>query len=246
MAIYAAEQQAADSIAILAMAERGTAAKNLEGAKNEAIAIERLMNSIGKKYRVYDGFNGTEESFKRLNGRDISLLHIATHGFSYPFEEKDSEQLDWLSSSSSSSSLPTDPLCYSGLLFSGCNNKLQHPQDFPSDIDDGILTAQEIAQLNLQNLQLTVLSACQTGTGTLRDDGVFGVQRGFKKAGAHTLVMSLWSVNDEATMLMMTSFYEALISGLSRHDAFLKAQKAVRTAKSDPHYWAPFIMLDDI
>ena len=142
--------------------------------------------------------------------------------------------------------MPTDPLCYSGLLFSGCNNKLQHPKDFPTDIDDGILTAHEIAQLNLQDLQLTVLSACQTGTGMLREDGVFGVQRGFKKAGAHTLVMSLWSVNDAATQLMMTSFYEGLLSGQSRHEAFLKAQAKVRATYPDPHFWAPFIMLDDI
>lgn len=240
------EQQAADSLALADLAERGASVKNLNGAKEEAEAIERLLYDKGMEYKMYEGFSGTEESFKRLNGRDISLLHIATHGFSYPVEEQSSGKLEWLNSSPSSSAMPTDPLCYSGLLFSGCNNKLQHPKDFPTDIDDGILTAQEIAQLNLQNLQLTVLSACQTGTGTLRDDGVFGVQRGFKKAGAHTLVMSLWSVSDAATRMMMTSFYEGLFSGLSRHEAFLKAQKAVRAAYPEPHFWAPFIMLDDI
>lgn len=125
---------------------------------------------------------------------------------------------------------------------------MKKPDKFPSDIEDGILTAQEIAQLNLQDLQLTVLSACQTGLGELREDGVFGVQRGFKKAGAHTLVMSLWSINDVATQLMMTSFYEARLNGLSRHDAFKKAQATVRAQEkfSNPHYWASFIMLDDI
>ena len=242
----ALEQQMADSLAIADMAERGASVKNLSGAKEEAEAIERLLYDKGKEYKIYEGFSGTEESFKRLSGRDISLLHIATHGFSYPVEEQNNGKLDWLSSSTSSGAMPTDPLCYSGLLFSGCNNKLQHPKDFPADIDDGILTAQEIAQLNLQNLQLTVLSACQTGTGTLQDDGVFGVQRGFKKAGAHTLVMSLWSVSDAATQLMMTSFYEGLLSGQSRHEAFLKAQAKVREAYPQPHFWAPFIMLDDI
>jgi len=242
----ALEQQATDSIAIVDIAERGASAKNLIGAKDEAEAIEMLLYNAGRSYKMYEGFSGTEESFKRLGGRDISLLHIATHGFSYPVEEKNSGSLDWLNSTSSSGTMPTDPLCYSGLLFSGCNNKLQHPHDFPADIDDGILTAQEIAQLNLQNLQLTVLSACQTGTGTLQEDGVFGVQRGFKKAGAHTLVMSLWKVSDAATKLMMTAFYEALLNGQSRHEAFLKAQAAVREAYPAPHYWAPFIMLDDI
>ena len=244
LAMYAAEQQMSDSVAIVAMAERGDVVKNLQGAKEEANAIERLLYNAGKKFTSYMDFSGTEESFKRLNGRDISLLHIATHGFSYPVEN--SSGRDWLKSSTSSSAMSNDPLSYSGLLFSGCNNKLQQPQNFPTDIDDGILTAQEIAQLNLQNLRLTVLSACQTGTGTLREDGVFGVQRGFKKAGAHTLVMSLWSVSDAATKLMMTSFYEALLGGQSLHDAFLKAQATVRSTYPDPHFWAPFIMLDDI
>ena len=244
MAMYEAEQQSADSVAIAEMAERGDLVQNLPGAKEEANAIERLLFNAGKDFTSYKEFSGTEESFKRLNGHDVSLLHIATHGFSYPVEG--SAGHDWLKSSTSASAMPTDPLCYSGLLFSGCNNKLQHPQDFPTDIDDGILTAQEIAQLNLQDLQLTVLSACQTGTGMLREDGVFGVQRGFKKAGAHTLVMSLWSVNDAATQLMMTSFYEGILSGLPRQDAFMKAQAKVRATYPEPHFWAPFIMLDDI
>ena len=244
LAMYAAEQEMEDSLAILAMAERGDLVKNLQGAKKEIDDIEQLLYNAGKEFTSYKGFSGTEESFKRLNGRNISILHIATHGFSYPVEK--SGEHNWLKSSTSLSTTSTDPLCYSGLLFSGCNNKLQQPQEFPSDIEDGVLTAQEIAKLNLQNLQLTVLSACQTGTGMLQEDGVFGVQRGFKKAGAHTLVMSLWSVNDAATQLMMTSFYEALLSGLSRHEAFQKAQKIVRETYPQPHYWAPFIMLDDI
>ncbi len=240
----AAEQMVADSIAITDLAERGASVKNLHGAKEEADAIEHLLYDAGMDYTKREGFSGTEESFKRLSGKDIALLHIATHGFSYPVGHNDAG--DWLKTSAAADAMPTDPLCYSGLLFSGCNNKLQSPADFPSDIDDGILTAQEISQLNLQHLQLTVLSACQTGTGTLQDDGVFGVQRGFKKAGAHTLVMSLWSVSDAATMLMMTSFYQGLFGGLPRHEAFLKAQQSVRAAYPDPHFWAPFIMLDDI
>ena len=242
----ALEQQMADSLALAGIAERGASVKNLVGAKKETEAIERLLYDHGKKYRVYDGFSGTEESFKHLSGRNISLLHIATHGFSYPVGGQGGTGFDWLRSPGSDGTMPTDPLCYSGLLFSGCNNKLTSPADFPGDIDDGILTAQEISLLNLQSLQLTVLSACQTGTGTLQDDGVFGVQRGFKKAGAHTLVMSLWSVSDAATLLMMTTFYEGLLGGMSRGDAFLKAQATVREAYPQPHFWAPFIMLDDI
>lgn len=230
--LAAAESRSADSLTIQNMVKKGNIRfGRLKGANEEAEDIERLLRQAGVKAKRYAAY-GTEGSFKALSGTNISLLHIATHGFSL--------------NPSATTAKQEDPLSNSGLLFAGCNYKLQHANDFPPGIDDGILTAQEIALLNLQNLQLTVLSACQTGLGELREDGVFGVQRGFKKAGAHTLVMSLWSVDDFATRHMMTSFYEALISGLSRHDAFLKAQAAVREAYPDPHYWAPFIMLDDI
>lgn len=91
------------------------------------------------------------------------------------------------------------------------------------------------------------LSACRTGVGEVRDDGVFGLQRGFKKAGAGTLLMSLWKVDDQATMTMMKAFYAALTQGCSKHDAFARARGAVKAAGfSEPFYWASFIMLDGI
>ena len=226
-----AANRSADSLAVAGMTKQDVQFGLLKGASEEAQAIERILRNAGMKTTRYAAF-GTEGSFKDLNGSNVSLLHLATHGFYNP--------------DISSISAYKDPLRSSGLLFAGCNYYLQHRKGFPTDLEDGILYAQEIAQLNLQNLQLTVLSACQTGTGTLQEDGVFGVQRGFKKAGAHTLVMSLWSVDDRATKLMMTNFYEGLLNGLPRHEAFRKAQEAVREAYQEPHYWAPFIMLDDI
>jgi CHAT domain-containing protein len=114
-------------------------------------------------------------------------------------------------------------------------------------MENAVLTAREIALMDLRGLELVVLSACQTGRGLLRDDGVFGLQRGFKKAGAHTLLMSLWSVDDQATMMMMTAFYKELANGASRHEAFRAAQHTLREDPrfSRPVYWASFIMLDD-
>ena len=110
-----------------------------------------------------------------------------------------------------------------------------------------MLTAREIAQLDFRGLSLAVLSACQTGLGELKEDGVFGLQRGFKKAGARTLLMSLWSVDDEATQVMMSHFYRALVSGQNRRQAFHTAQTALRNTPrfASPFYWASFVMLDD-
>jgi CHAT domain-containing protein len=137
-------------------------------------------------------------------------------------------------------------LCYAGLLLAGANNAIRG-RKMSSGVENGVLTAREIAKLDFRGLDLAVLSACQTGLGELKEDGVFGLQRGFKKAGARTLLMSLWSVSDGATQLMMTQFYSALVSGQTRRQAFHTAQEAVRNTPeySSPVFWASFVMLDD-
>ena len=131
---------------------------------------------------------------------------------------------------------------YSGLLLSGCNNA-----EIPQGVEDGILSAKEISYLDFRKTDLVVLSACETGLGKVSSEGVFGLQRGFKKTGVNTIVMSLWPVNDYATQLLMTDFYKNLASGMSKHDAFLSAQKFLRGKSGvTPQHWAAFIMLDGI
>ena len=119
-------------------------------------------------------------------------------------------------------------------------------EDVPAGIDDGILTAEEIAGLNLSGTDLLVLSACQTGLGEIGGDGVYGLQRGFKNAGVHTLLMSLKSVYDESTALLMVEFYKGLAEGMSKREALVKAQKKLRSQQTynKGEYWAPFILLD--
>ena len=119
-----------------------------------------------------------------------------------------------------------------------------HRDQLPEGVQDGILTAKEISQLDLRDTDLVVLSACETGRGEITSEGVFGLQRAFKMAGVQTLVMSLWKVDDNATSLMMQTFYEHLLSGMSKREAFNLAQAAVRAKYSEPYYWAGFVMLD--
>ena len=136
------------------------------------------------------------------------------------------------------------PMTRSGLLLAGCNHILNH-ETIPENSEDGILTAQEIASLDLRGLDLVVLSACETGLGDISSgEGVFGLQRGFKKAGAQTIIMSLWEVDDYATQLLMVEFFKKLGSGLSKRDAFNAAQEYVKSKTSDPKYWAAFIIVD--
>ena len=99
--------------------------------------------------------------------------------------------------------------------------------------------------MDLRDADLVVLSACETGKGEITGDGVFGLQRAFKQAGAQTIIMSLWPVHDAATQLLMTEFYRNWITNhQSKCEAFKKAQNTVRSKYDEPYYWAGFIMLD--
>ena len=116
------------------------------------------------------------------------------------------------------------------------------------------MTAYEVSKMDLFNLDLVILSACQTGLGEIRGDGVFGLQRGFKKAGAKSIMMSLWKVDDDATQLLMSNFYKYYIQTTSVHDSLEKAKAVVRNFNglingkkrnfSNPKYWAAFVLLD--
>ena len=209
----------------------------------ESVGEQLMQKDIPTKMMI--GYEGTEESFKALNGQDLSIIHIATHGFYIPEEDvrRHNRRLVYLNQQMEDSS---NPLHYSGLLLSGANYKLKGGE-LPENLEDGILTANEIAQVDLSKTDMVVLSACQTGVGEIRDDGVFGIQRGFKKAGVHSLLMSLWNVDDEATFKMMTRFYQNLMNGDSKQQALKKTQEEMRQSKfRNPFYWASFILLDGI
>ncbi len=133
----------------------------------------------------------------------------------------------------------------SGLFLSGANLGLKGIQ-LPQDVEDGVLTAKELSDMNLGSIELVVLSACQSGLGETSGEGVFGLQRGFKLAGAKSLLMSLWKVDDKATQLLMTEFYRQFLNGKSKIESLRLAQQAVRSHSEyqDPEFWAGFILLD--
>ena len=184
------------------------------------------------KTESYMGIKGTETSFKALSSSNKRIIHIATHGF-FNDEKATSD----------------NALSESGLCFAGADNKLLG-EDIPLSVNDGILTAEEVSQMDLSGLDMLTLSACETGLGNITSDGVFGLQRGFKKAGANSILMSLWKVDDEATCKLMTEFYSNWIGkNMTKHDALEAAKTSVRTDKDhsqwqDPKYWAAFILLD--
>ena len=253
------------------------AAKYLPGTRKEAEEIYQCLTEDDIQVNLHLGSQATEETMKNLSGHAPAILHIATHGFYWTDQEiregNMDEKLQFLSMYGNLDDAD-QALTRSGLLFAGANYTLTGKQT--SDLhDDGILTAKEISVLDLRGVDMLVLSACQTGLGKVTGDGVFGLQRGFKKAGAGSLLMSLWKVDDKATRQLMTFFYHNLTQGMNKHDAFSKAQhdlrnmdvednsrrknrraissRAKRAKKAaakkvyaDPHYWAAFILLDAI
>ncbi len=203
----------------------------------------REIGEIGSLFSdpvIFSGADGVEENFRMPCTGNV--LHLATHAFIFGKEEVWGEgrleglDFDYVSTSE------IDAMKRCGLLFSGAGSTVEGKPAVGAY--DGLIFGDDIAARDFSDLDLVVLSGCGTALGDVNDDGIFGLQRAFKLAGAGTLVMSLWNVNDESSAFMMTEFYRNMASGDTKRDAFLKARDAVREKYRDPYYWAPFIMLD--
>lgn len=178
------------------------------------------------------GEQASESALKQIAAP--SLLHIATHGF---FLEDFKAQGSTNTSANIADKIE-NPLVRSGLALAGANRRRDDQQN------DGIFTALEASGLNLLGTKLVVLSACDTGVGEIKNgEGVYGLRRSFVLAGAESLVMSLWAVDDYVTRILMTDYYKNLKQGEGRgqslRDVQLKMMK--RKGREHPFYWAGFI-----
>jgi CHAT domain-containing protein len=220
---------------------RGAVWVELPGTWEETTNVKAYLEGKRIPTTLYQGGLGNEESFKALSGARNSVIHLATHGFFLADVEQPHDNNE--STQQKKPGIFDNPLLRSGLLLSGGNHAWADEK--VGGIEDGILTADEIARLNLLGTQLVVLSACQTGLGDVNNsEGVFGLQRAFKLAGVETLVMSLWEVDDAATSKLMATFYSEWLSGKTKQAAFKEAQRQVRAEYPSPFYWAAFVMMD--
>ena len=225
----------------------------LPGTKVEAEQIAVTIN--GNQNNSYNaelimGKEGTEASFKALSHKGKSIIHIGTHGFYLPKNSQTNySELEAMNIRPSYLYSEEEDLVMerSGLLFSGCDNTL-FGDEAAIDEEDGILTAREIALLDLSGCDLVTLSACHTAKGDIAADGVFGLQRGFKQAGVNSILMSLWAVDDRATQLFMTEFYKNIVNNVSKTESLKHAQNVVKNTPGfeSSRYWAAFILLDAI
>ena len=207
---------------------RGEDLHYLRGSEEEVLNIKKTLSAKGYKAYAYTGKNATEKSFTGRSGKKDYILHISTHGFFH-----DDQAF-------------VNPMRNSGLLFA--NSQAAWKSNTPlSNLNqsDGILRADEIANMNLNGCRLVVLSACQTGLGySDNSEGVYGLQRAFKRAGAENVLMSLWKVDDQATAKLMVAFYNHLISGQQPEDALISARNELRKAGASPSQWGAFILLN--
>lgn len=207
--------------------------KSLPGTQKEVEHIASLTNSKGWRTEIDTGLVADEEHIKNIT--NIDVLHIATHGFfdnDYEVEHTNHKRTTAMDS----------PLLHAGLYFAGAEETLNNSNRTAGE--DGILSAYEAMNLNLTNTELVVLSACETGQGSIRNgEAVYGLQRAFMEAGAKSLIVSLWKVNDAATDKLMSTFYQLWLSGSDKTSAFRQAQRELRKTYKEPYYWGAFILV---
>lgn len=211
----------------------------LPGTKREIETIAAILNQEKVSVKTFVLADASEEKLKSL--QQPSVLHIATHGYFLQDLVKSANGERGFAGFSDEV-VVENPLLRSGLLLSGARAAFSKTNHSATG-SDGLLTAYEAMNLNLDKTDLVVLSACETGLGvTVNGEGVYGLQRAFSVAGARYTLMSLWKVDDTATQEFMTSFYKAWMNQLDVNHALRKAQREVRSKYPEPYYWGAFVL----
>jgi CHAT domain-containing protein len=222
---------------------RGEDLNPLPGTQVETDAVDKLLKNAGWQATEYSGDLALKDSVTLAH--EPRVVHIATHGFFL----SDQEFTVIAEQRGEKANVNEDPMLRSGLFFAGAD-RVREGQPPEQGVDDGVLTAYEASQLNLEETELVVLSACETGLGKeLNSDGVFGLRRGLQEAGADAVMMSMWSVPDKETEELMALFYKNWLGGMEKPEALRQAQLSEReTVKQRyghdlPFYWGAFVMI---
>lgn len=210
----------------------------LPGTKTEIESVSKILKASGYQVTLFSQKMATEANLKSVKGP--VLMHIATHGYFLQDVEKAGSAFGINIENAND-----NPLLRSGIMLAGAASTVSGSR-MPNlgSNDNGILTAYEAMNLNLEGTNLIVLSACETGLGDVKaGEGVYGLQRAFLVAGADALIMSLWKVDDAATQQLMTNFYSNWIKLGDKQKAFKQAQLQLMTKYKEPYYWGAFVMM---
>jgi len=210
----------------------------LPATKTEVDGINTVLKSSGYNVSSYLQKDATENNLK--SSHEMSVLHIATHGFFFPDVEKASWPIGVHADNAKD-----NVLLRSGLMLTGVKeaDKLNPTMD---SVSNGVMTSYEAMNLDLKGTKLVVLSACETGLGEVKaGEGVYGLQRAFLVAGADAIIMSLWKVDDAATQQLMNGFYSNWVKSGDKQKAFKQAQLQLMTKYKEPYYWGAFVMMEN-
>jgi CHAT domain-containing protein len=208
----------------------------LPGTEKEVHQVQFMLEQKGWATVSYLENTASEENVKGVNSPKI--FHIATHGFYKPQSAVETDDIE-----SNEAALSRNPLMRTGLLLKGAGDLLEKTEH-NYNIDNGILTAHEAMNLNLDKTDIVILSACETGLGDLEaGEGVYGLQRAFLVAGAKVLIMSMFKVDDAATQELMLKFYQKWLNSGNMRTSFIEAKKELRSTYPEPIYWGAFMMI---
>ncbi len=211
----------------------------LPGTKVELENVARVLKAA--KYNVTQRMQkeATEKSIKSIKAPMI--LHIATHGYFLEDSEASHGSVYGVNAENASN----NPLLRSGLVLADAKGAITNTESVDiTHSENGILTAYEAMNLDLEGTELVIMSACETGLGDVKSgEGVYGLQRSFLVAGADALIMSLWKVDDDATQLLMSNFYANWIKSGDKQKAFKQAQVQLMTKYNEPYFWGAFVMI---
>ncbi len=214
----------------------------LPGTREEVNEINKILKSSRWETNSYTGAEASEEVLKSV--RNPRILHVATHG--YFLEDLNLESDGSSFSMINQNRAVENPLLRSGLYLNSAGDIVEESAKSKSpQLGEGVLTAYEAMNLNLNATDLVVLSACETGRGeVLVGEGVYGLQRAFQIAGAKSVIMSLFKVSDQATQELMNLFYRNWIGrGMDKRKAFIEAKKEMMKTKPQPLFWGSFVMV---
>ncbi len=235
-----------DALAYTLMSGAGVSLPSLSGSMEEVDSVRAVRGNVSDRLLCAD--SATEGILRELINK-YHIVSISTHGYFDEAQKMGTEIRP---------SVADVQLSHSCLFLSGSERNLTN-SEFDANVYDGVLSARELAGMDLSNVDLMVLSACMSGLGYVTPDGVYGLQRGLMTAGVGAVIVSLWMVDDAATSLFMKLFHTNLANGMGLRRAFDAAREMLRTTSftkryssgalrtvsyDNPYFYNAFILID--
>lgn len=227
---------------------RGQGVQYLPGSREELCSVDTMLPE-GWNLHLFLGREANKANFLQLSFQTAphSVIHIATHGFSLLYDEtvSDGRIVSFKENSWIGTSAYKDPMMRHGFLLTGANRYWNKPVPYDA-IDSGIVTAQDVSQMNLFGTDLVIMSACQSASGEMKDgEGLFGLIRAFKVAGAKAVLANVNNISDSETISFITTFYRYWMDGNSMFDAFCRTQRELMNVDPENEFlWSGFVLFE--